>query len=393
MFLVLFAYLGVAIWGVTLTVVGIYPADLLPKDSRSRQTLLLTERYFTDYSDIMHVWFTKLPPHNYSSTFWKVLQKSVSKFENTEFSSPSNDSWYVAFNEFLYMTNGSRKYTSSQFVKTFKEQFIRFVFCEKYARDVKFGPNDIIEAVRYPIRLKKITFSNHYQVATLFRKLADERPFGAQAYQEFFKIADQFDAIVPSIMSNMAVGSLTIIVACLLLIPKPMCSIWVCITIFSINVGIFGYMSLWSVHLDFISMVTIIMSIGQSVDFSAHIAYHFAKEKRMNAEQRVRESLYVLGTPIVQSAFSTWLGIVLIVIVENYTFHSFVKTSSLIILFGMLHGLVVLPVFLVVFRCGKDKSLEESGGTDSNVNLSSSKSSADDQNSQGDKIVSVEMNK
>lgn len=34
-----------------------------------------------------------------------------------------------------------------------------------------------------------------------------------------------------------------------------------------------GYMTLWAVNLDAISMITIIMSIGFAVDLTAHISY------------------------------------------------------------------------------------------------------------------------
>lgn len=43
----------------------------------------------------------------------------------------------------------------------------------------------------------------------------------------------------------------------------------------SINVGVFGGLSMFGVYLDPLAMCTTLMSIGFSVDFTAHISYHY----------------------------------------------------------------------------------------------------------------------
>ncbi|VDM72304.1 unnamed protein product [Strongylus vulgaris] len=106
-------------------------------------------------------------------------------------------------------------------------------------------------------------------------------------------------------------------------------------SIVSINVGILGFMTFWNVRLDFISMVTIVMSIGFCVDFAAHLAYNFAKGQNLPASERMRDALYAVGAPILQSATSTILGVSFLASAESYVFRSFLKTIFLVILLGM----------------------------------------------------------
>lgn len=111
-------------------------------------------------------------------------------------------------------------------------------------------------------------------------------------------------------------------------------------------------MTFWSVRLDFISMVTIVMSIGFCVDFAAHLAYNFAKGQNIDAAERMRNALYAVGAPILMSASSTIIGVSFMASAESYVFRSFLKTIILVILLGALHGLVILPVLLSMFYCG-----------------------------------------
>lgn len=109
-------------------------------------------------------------------------------------------------------------------------------------------------------------------------------------------------------------------VVSLVFIPNLLCSLWVAFSIVSIEVGVVGFMSLWGVNLDAISMINLIMCIGFSVDFSAHISYvrfnlitirlpfidYFSKlkaymsSKATTPAERVKACLYSLGLPILQ---------------------------------------------------------------------------------------------
>lgn len=137
-----------------------------------------------------------------------------------------------------------------------------------------------------------------------------------------------------------------------LFIPNVLCSLWVAFSIVSIELGVVGYMALWNVNLDSISMVNLIMCIGFSVDFTAHICYAYMSSKATCPEERVRESLYALGLPIIQGAVSTILGVSALILAGSYIFMVFFKMIFLVIVFGALHGMFLLPVLLSLFGPG-----------------------------------------
>ncbi|KAJ8396820.1 hypothetical protein AAFF_G00014190 [Aldrovandia affinis] len=122
------------------------------------------------------------------------------------------------------------------------------------------------------------------------------------------------------------------LVVSLLLIPNPICSLWVTFTIASVIVGVAGFMALWDVNLDSISMINLIICIGFSVDFSVHISYAFVSSQKTPANAKACDALYNLGYPILQGAISTILGVVVLAAAESYIFRTFFKIMFLCIL-------------------------------------------------------------
>lgn len=96
-------------------------------------------------------------------------------------------------------------------------------------------------------------------------------------------------------------------------------------------------------------MITIIMSIGFSVDYSAHITYGYVVSKKPNVCERIGEALGALGWPLTQGAISTILAVIVLADVPAYMIVTFFKTVFLAIALGLLHGLVFLPVTLSFF--------------------------------------------
>ena len=167
-----------------------------------------------------------------------------------------------------------------------------------------------------------------------------------------FGVVFQYVLVRTTSIQAISLAAAVMMVVSLIFIPNPLCSLWVAFSIVSIEIGVVGYMTLWGVNLDSISMINLIMCIGFSVDFSAHISYAYLAAKVDTPEERVRECLYALGLPILQGGLSTILGITALILAPSYIFITFFKTVFLVIFFGAMHGIFLLPVLLSLMGPG-----------------------------------------
>ncbi|CAJ0943304.1 unnamed protein product, partial [Mesorhabditis belari] len=345
-------YLGIATYGCTNVKLGLEPNDLLPDNSYGKRTLRIAEKYFADYGSNLHVWMYNLSATDTGGRrIWVVLDKEIELYEHTEFTGGS-DSWLRTF--FAFIKQAGLLITPENFVYILKNVFLSQPQFAKYNRDVVFDQTGTsLDASRVPVHLRQVGSANQSKAMHLFRRLAETSQLSTGVYADFFQFAEQYNAVLPGTLSSIAYAGIAVVAVSLLLIPEPIASLWVCFSIVSINVGILGFMTFWSVRLDFISMVTIVMSIGFCVDFAAHLAYNYAKGEGLTADERMRNALYAVGAPILQSATSTILGVSFMATAESYVFRSFLKTIILVITLGALHGLVILPVLLTLFHCGR----------------------------------------
>jgi hypothetical protein len=226
---------------------------------------------------------------------------------------------------------------------------------------VKFNENKTkIIASRFLIQAINITDTNHEkQMVRDLREICKNAPINITIFHPYFVFFDQFELVRPSCVQAMVVGAVIMMIISFIFIPNMLCSVWITFSIISIEIGVVGYMSLWEVNLDSISMINLIMCIGFSIDFTAHICYVYMSSKCKLPSERVREALYSLGLPILQGSVSTILGVVALLLADSYIFLVFFKMVFLVIFFGAMHGLFLLPVMLSLFGPNSCSKLED----------------------------------
>ncbi|CDW53254.1 patched family protein [Trichuris trichiura] len=224
---------------------------------------------------------------------------------------------------------------------------------EAYRKDIIWeenSSNDRIKAFRFLVGLKAFnsTVSQRETVADMRRIASDNAALNVTTFNKLWPYVDQYDAILPNIIQECGFGIMCMILLALFLIPKAICSLWVTFAILSVDLGVIGFMTLWGLNMDTVSMITIVMSIGFSVDFSAHIAYAYSIQTAAKPIQRIRYALGQLAWPVIQGGISTLLGVLLLADLGSYMIKSFFKTVFLVVTLGLIHALLFLPLFLTL---------------------------------------------
>ncbi|KAG9334354.1 hypothetical protein JZ751_008240, partial [Albula glossodonta] len=271
-----------------------------------------------------------------------TLNKSLEKFNRLPFIDKSlSVSWLNSY--ILYAMNRFDINNETEFRKNLPG-FLRNYYI--FQPDVNIS-NDRINASRVFIQTIHITNSTaEKNMLNELREIAvqgSNKTFSLMVYHPAFIYYDQYAVIVSNTIQNILVATAAMLVISLLLIPSPLCSLWVTFAIASVIVGVAGFMALWDVNLDSISMINLVICIGFSVDFSAHISYAFVSNNKPSANEKAVEALFTLGYPIVQGAVSTILGVVVLAAAESYIFRTFFKIMFLVILFGAVHGIMFMP--------------------------------------------------
>lgn len=339
------AYLGGSIYGCTHIREGIDLRNLASDDSYVIPYYDDEDKYFSAYGPRVMVVITESVEY-WNETVRLGIENCTQNLEGISYVDKNlSESWLIAYTK-LAKTGSINISTKTLFIDNLPKLFKMF---PSFEWDIN-KTQDEIEASRFFIQTVNVTSAvDEKNLLNQLRETAQQCSVPLMVYHPAFIYYDQYLVIVQNTIQNVVTAAGAMLVVSLLLIPNLLCCLWVTFAIASVIVGVAGFMTFWNVNLDSISMINLVICIGFSVDFSAHISYVFVTSGASSANKRAIEALSLLGYPILQGAVSTILGVVVLAAAKTYIFRTFFKIMLLVILFGALHGLVFIPVFLTFF--------------------------------------------
>ncbi|XP_038057131.1 patched domain-containing protein 3-like [Patiria miniata] len=350
--LLFLGYLGTAIYGCTQVREGLDLRNLARDNSFVAAHLEAENNFFSEYGPPVALVFTE-PRDVWNPLIQDLMEEVLVKMEESDYTYDKDHnltvSWLRDYLDFLDAIH-FRNPTQAQFMDILLNTFLEIPAFRRYVLDITFSDdNRTIVASRFFVTSKNLDSEDRKRfMMTDLRRIAEEADLPAIVYHPLFIYYDQYLAILPNTFQNIGIAIGAMFIVSLLMIPHPVCSILVTLSIVSIVTGVIGLMTLWQVNLDSIAMTNLIICIGFSVDFSAHICYAYTSANTNSRRDSAIHAVYSLGMPIVQGSLSKILGLLILYFSDSHIFRTFFKTMFLAISLAALHGLLFIPVGLML---------------------------------------------
>ncbi|CAB3411294.1 unnamed protein product [Caenorhabditis bovis] len=289
------------------------------------------------------------------------IMRILRRFETTNNSvgAASTHMWLLPYLPYV----GEQEHGSIEFKYRYLPEFFKLMEYRRWSHFVNLGNHQDCHAEK-PSCLQKFVFSTGFHDAVSWtdrlallenwRQMASEyQHLNLTIYEDFSMYSDQLLTIVPVTQSTVLCALFCMILILTLFTPSPVTIVTSTAAVLSINIGVFGCLVYMNIDLDPISMTTLLMAIGFSVDFVAHVTWHYYKGEFQSKRARIRHALAGIAWPMFQAGTSTMMSISVLALVHAYMVQVFVKVVVLVIFLGMIHGLIVLPVVFAALPFNK----------------------------------------
>ncbi|XP_011339858.1 NPC intracellular cholesterol transporter 1 isoform X3 [Ooceraea biroi] len=144
---------------------------------------------------------------------------------------------------------------------------------------------------------------------------------------------------------NLSLEIVAVGIVTLVLLRNLLASFWVmCCVLFTL-IDLLGSMYFLGITIEISSTIMILLCAGLAVDYAAHIGLEFIRSSGSRQERAIT-TICVIGPAVLNGGLSTFIAFVLLGFSQAYVFMTFFKLFTSVVLFGLFHGLLFLPVIL-----------------------------------------------
>merc|ERR1719450_181450 len=256
----------------------------------------------------------------------------------------SEEDFQKLMSDFLFSSYGSK------FKQNFK--FEGDLTCNKAAPKIKFSKLEFEFLYFYG------TGKNLPAMWAVEKLVKDSGVPGAFTFSKAYQTWETDAITAQQLQQNIGLAMACIFIVSLVMLASiPVCFI----ILFAVSltlIDIIGFLHFWDINIDFIVCTYTVLSIGLCVDYAVHIGQAFLVQTGSKHEKALG-AVSSIGPAVLNGGITTFLALFLTCFSQSYIFVSFFKVFFLTVVFGLFHGLVLLPVILAMAGPADDHVGEE----------------------------------
>ncbi|XP_011500202.1 PREDICTED: patched domain-containing protein 3-like [Ceratosolen solmsi marchali] len=337
------------------------PVWFLPKESYLSEYLVVKGKEFPNVGDEVTVFISNA---DFVQEFPNILNLSMI-LQNASFTE-SVKNWPLDFIHFVdanFNIDAENKTLTENEFTMYLSKFLFSRIGGKYQRNFRFkgnltcgesSPSIIIASIDF--KFKK--FSSPYEWIPGMdnaKKIASEAGIDGSVivWSEMFAAWVTDKVISQEVVRNLILALICVMGMTAFLIAEPQTCFWILLCVLLTLLDVCGFMYYWGLTIDIVSCIGLELAVGLSVDYAAHVAHGFLNAVETPGARgpderslRVLKAMRHIGAAVLFGAGSTLLALSLLSFSRAYVFRAFFKIFLLVIVFGLWHGLLLLPVVL-----------------------------------------------
>ncbi|KZC10954.1 PREDICTED: patched domain-containing protein 3-like [Dufourea novaeangliae] len=338
------------------------PLWYLNQDSYPIQFNNKLKEYFPKYGKRAGIYMTGVDYYEDRDSLFRLVEGlKANRFINNGTLEP----WFIAYEKWLNATNKGEIESSEEYYNVLTEYLLLTKEGQAYIKDIKFSS---IPAGEYNITTSQIPIQHVLINTTIEQVQAMESIRETVQGTNFSQGTDYIAIFSPDYVSwtankvigeeltrNLCLEIITIGVVIVIFLRDFKASFWVlCCVLFTL-IDLLGSMYFLNLTIEMSSSIMILLCAGLAVDYAAHIGLEFIRTKGSKKERAIA-TLSIIGPAVFNGGLSTFLAFVLLGSSEAYIFSTFFKLFTCVVMFGLFHGLLFLPVILSLLGPGERRT-------------------------------------
>ncbi|XP_003374864.1 patched family protein [Trichinella spiralis] len=348
--LVIYAvYLVVSLYGASTIRVNLTPENLLVTNSPLKRYIWLAEQYIYPQGFSADVYILNAPDMRNRTQLQRV-QQFVDELEHSRFAvgHDSTSFWLEPFQRYMQHLGAD----DDEFYD-YLSDFVHLSSNERWTRHLRFdqrpGRRHLLTQFSFTTGFKITDWVSRSDMVVQWRQLCDRyADLKPVVYDEYNFIADQVVSLKTTTLQEVGVAFCCMGLVCALFIRQRDVLFWVLWSLFSMDLGVIGLLALWNLDMDPTLVVSVLMSIGLTVDFTIHMAYHYHRHHEQCWMKRMLALFDVAGWPLIEGGLCTLLAMLSLVFVSSHVASVFLRTVLLVVILGLFHSLIVLPALFTL---------------------------------------------